>query len=70
MTSQSNENWSKCPRCGSPLLVDPATGKTEPCANCRSHSSTGGLFGGMFAIALGVVVVVILLIYGISLLLG
>jgi hypothetical protein len=62
--------WHKCPQCGTPLLLDPSTGKTEPCANCQSLKSRGGLFGGMFAIALGVAVVVILVIYGISLLLG
>jgi uncharacterized protein (DUF983 family) len=70
MNSSINENWRKCPQCGSPLLVNPQTGKTEPCANCASQKSTGGLFGGTFAIVLGVVVVAILVIYGISLLLG
>ena len=70
MTSQENENWSKCPNCGSPLLVDPNTGKTEPCANCASQASAAGLYGGAFAILLGVVVVAILVIYGISLLFG
>jgi hypothetical protein len=69
MTSPSNENWHKCAQCGSPLLVDPSTGKTEPCANCLSQKSSGGLLGGAFAIALGVAVVVILVIYGINLLL-
>jgi hypothetical protein len=69
MTSQPNENWRNCPGCGSPLLVNPVTGRTEPCANCVSQASTGGLLGGIFAIGLGVVVVVVLVIYGISLLL-
>ncbi len=70
MSSSINENWGKCPRCGSPLLVDPQTEKAEPCANCASQKSAGGLLGGTFAIVLGLVVIAILVIYGISLLLG
>jgi hypothetical protein len=64
MTSQENENWRNSPRCGSPLLVDPQTGKIEPCANCTSLASTAGFFGGMFAIGLNVVIVVGRVIYG------
>jgi hypothetical protein len=70
MPANNNENWRDCPKCGSRLLVDPATGKTEPCANCLSLKSTGGLLGGSFAILVAVIVVAILVIYGISLLLG
>jgi hypothetical protein len=70
MTQNDNENWRECPKCKARLLVNPSTGKTEPCANCASQKSTGGLVGGAFAIALGVVVVAILVIYGISLLFG
>jgi hypothetical protein len=70
MVSHENENWSKCPHCGSRLLVEPATGNVEPCANCKSLSSSGGLFSGMFALALGVAVVVVVVIYCITLLLG
>jgi hypothetical protein len=70
MTSHENENWRKCPNCGSPLLVDPATGKTEPCADCKSQASPFGLYGGMLVVGLGVIGVIALVIYGISLLLG
>ena len=70
MTPNDNENWRECPVCGARLLVNPATGKPESCANCLSLKSTGGLLGGSFAIILGVIVIAILVIYGISLLLG
>jgi hypothetical protein len=70
MTEDDNENWRECPQCGARRLINPATGKIEPCAHCLSLKSPGGLFGGSFAIALGVIVVAILVVFGIRLLLG
>ena len=56
-----NENWDKCPQCGSPVMKDPATGKTESCSNCESLASpTAGWFGGyfLFFFSIGIVVLV------------
>ena len=34
--TDNNENWAKCPACGEPVMIDPNTGKAEPCATCAS----------------------------------
>ena len=34
-----NENFVPCPRCGTPVFVDPTTGQTEACSNCKSLKS-------------------------------
>jgi len=52
-----NENWGQCPKCGSPVLVNPNTGRAEPCANCLALSSKAGLFAGGYWIIAGLVVV-------------
>ena len=47
MADATSANWSECPRCGTPLLIDPKTNQIEPCANCESMVSpvAGALFG-------------------------
>ena len=51
---------SECPKCGSPIMIDAATGKPEKCANCASQSSRRGLFLGGLAVTLGLIGVVYL----------
>lgn len=52
VTSENNENWGKCPKCGEPVLKDPETGKFEPCAACASHASKrAGAMGTVLLIA-------------------
>lgn len=46
-----NENWGTCPKCGEPVLIDPATGRTEPCATCSSRKSPGVAVGAVSVIA-------------------
>lgn len=36
-----NDNWSACPQCGQPRLIDPSTGRPQACASCRSHAAGG-----------------------------
>jgi hypothetical protein len=38
-TISKNPNWTTCPRCSEPLLIDPTTGKPDICANCQSNAS-------------------------------
>lgn len=61
MTDNNNENWTKCPRCGSPVMISAETGEPEPCANCRSQSSPWGLYLGGFAVIAGLGVIVYLI---------
>jgi uncharacterized protein (DUF983 family) len=56
-STASNENWGTCPRCGEPVLINPSTGKMEPCAACESRKSPGVAIGTMLFIA-GIVAVV------------
>ena len=57
MSASGNENWGTCPKCGSPVLIDPKTGRAEPCGNCASLSSRSGLYAGVYWIVAGLVVV-------------
>ncbi len=56
MTTGGNENWGQCPKCGSPVLIDPNTNRAEPCANCASLASRTGLYAGAYWIVAGLVV--------------
>jgi uncharacterized protein (DUF983 family) len=49
--TESNENWGTCPKCGEPVLIDPKTGKMQPCATCASQSSPGVAMGVVLVIA-------------------
>lgn len=70
MSNHTNENWGKCPKCGSPLLIDPATSQMEACSNCVSEASPVGLFAGSIGILLGLAVVALILFFSLWLLLG
>ena len=70
MAVDSNENWSTCPRCGSPVLKNPASGETEACGNCAAQASRRGLYTGFLAILAGVVVFVLVLWLCINILFG
>ena len=55
MSTDSNENWSKCAICGSPVLINPDSGQLEACGECAAQTSPRGLQAGMLGIMLGVV---------------
>jgi len=57
MATGGNENWGKCPKCGSPVLIDPGTGRAETCSNCASLASKAGLYAGVHWIVAWLVVV-------------
>jgi hypothetical protein len=57
MTNSGNENWGQCPKCGSPVLIDPNTGRTEPFGNCAALASRSGLYVGIYWIVAGLAVV-------------
>ena len=57
MNSSGNENWGTCPKCGSPVLIDPKTGWAGACSNCASLASRTGLYAGVYWIIAGLVVV-------------
>ncbi|WP_146447655.1 hypothetical protein [Bythopirellula polymerisocia] len=70
MSNDNNENWGKCPKCGSPVLIDPVTSQMEPCSNCLSEASPVGLLTGTVGILLALVVVALVLFFSLRLLLG
>ena len=70
MTVDNNKNWGKCPNCGSPVLIDPATRQAESCSNCTAKSSPVGLYLGVFAVILGLVGVIFLVYLGVRMLSG
>ncbi len=66
--SEGNENWGKCPKCGSPVMIDPETGDAEVCSRCESlASSTVGWLGGYFFVFV-VAAIIVLVCYCIHLL--
>ncbi|MEO7402427.1 MAG: hypothetical protein ABIU95_02015 [Burkholderiales bacterium] len=67
-STTSNENWGTCPGCGEPVLINPSTGKMEPCAACASRKSPGVAMGTMLLIA-GIAIVVGLVYFCIRVLL-
>ena len=56
-SAPANENWGKCPKCGTPVLINPSTGKAESCATCATRRSPGVALGALLTIA-GVVAIV------------
>jgi len=68
-TTPANDNWGTCPKCGQPVLIDPATGVAEPCAACVSHASPTGRALGTTWIIAGIVLIVILVVVCIQMLL-
>jgi hypothetical protein len=60
MAVGSNDNWGQCPKCGSPVLINPNTGRPEQCATCKSMKSRFGLFVGGYWIILGLAVVALI----------
>lgn len=65
-----NDNWGKCPKCGSPILIDPVTSQMEACSNCESVASPVGFFAGGLGILLVFAVVALVLFFSLRLLLG
>jgi uncharacterized protein (DUF983 family) len=65
-----NENWDKCPKCGSPVLLNPETGMAENCSNCESQASATGGWIGLWFITLLVLGVVALVYFSIQILFG
>ena len=65
----TNENWGTCPKCGEPVLIDPATGVAESCATCASHASPTGRALGTAWIVAGIFAIVVLVYVCIQLLL-
>jgi hypothetical protein len=63
MTTGGNENWGQCPKCGSPVLIDPSTGSAESCSNCATLASRVGLYAGVFWIVAGLAVVVLIVYF-------
>jgi uncharacterized protein (DUF983 family) len=57
--AESNDNWHTCPKCGEPVLIDPKTGRVQPCANCTSQKSPGIAVGSLLVIA-GIVAIIVL----------
>ena len=53
MTSAPNENWQDCPTCGAPVLVDPQSGRPDPCSSCAAKQSNVGLYLGGLALLIG-----------------
>ena len=70
MTTGGNENWGKCPKCGTPVLIDPETGRAEPCGNCASLASRSGLYTGLFWIVAGIAIVILIVYFCIRLING
>jgi uncharacterized protein (DUF983 family) len=62
-STATNENWGGCPKCGQPVLIDPATGVAEPCAACASHASKGGRALGIFWLVLCLAAIVALVYF-------
>jgi hypothetical protein len=53
MAGENNPNWGQCPKCGSPVMIEPKTGVLQPCSNCLSLASrSGGLLGGYWLLVL------------------
>ena len=67
-STTSNENWGTCPKCGEPFLINPSTGKMEPCAACASRKSPG-VARGMTLLIAGIAIVVGLVYFCIRVLL-
>lgn len=65
-----NENWDKCPKCGSPVMLDPETGRAENCSNCESQASLTGGWLGLGFIALLVLGMIALVYFSIQILFG
>ncbi len=68
MTTDANENWGQCPKCGSPVLIDNNTGEAEPCSNCAALASRSGLYAGALWIVAGAAVVVLIVYFCVRLL--
>jgi uncharacterized protein (DUF983 family) len=69
MSDDNNENWGKCPKCGSPVLINPDTSEAEACSNCASAASKGGIYGGTLGIVIDLAVVALVVYLCIRLLL-
>ena len=64
----SNDNWTACPRCGSPLLASPVTGRQEKCANCDPTAVRQALLTGGTFLLLGLAATILLVIFAVWLL--
>jgi hypothetical protein len=70
MTTDANENWGQCPKCGSPVLIDPSTGRAEPCGNCATLASRAGFYAGLFWILAGLAALVLVVYFCVRLING
>ncbi len=61
MSGDTNENWGVCPKCGSPVLIDPKTSVPEACSNCAAQASPWGLYMGTASILIAAVIVLVIL---------
>ena len=64
-----NDNWKECPTCGEPVLIDPQTGQTQPCANCATVKSKPIAAAGILLLALGIAAIITLVFLCIRILL-
>lgn len=67
--AENNENWGQCPKCGEPMLIDPNTGKTEPCAMCASLASKRVGVMGIGLLIAGIAAIVALVYFCVRILL-
>ena len=67
-SATDNANWSPCPLCGQPLLIDSVHGGFEPCASCRSRQSVGAKVARVLVLAIGATAFVTLLLFCLRLL--
>ena len=70
MVDQENENWTKCSRCGSPVLITPETHQLEACSVCATQSSQTSLFMGLTFFVIAAVVVSAIVYFCVQLLAG
>jgi hypothetical protein len=52
------------------VLIDPETGRAEPCGNCASLASRSGLYTGLFWIVAGIAIVILIVYFCIRLING
>ncbi|MEQ8785269.1 MAG: hypothetical protein RIC55_03185 [Pirellulaceae bacterium] len=69
MADSDNPNWGECPKCGSPVMIDPASGRLQACARCASAASPYSGVLGVFFLLLGLAAVVALVYFCIELIL-
>ncbi len=69
LNAENNDNWGTCPKCGEPVMIDPKSGKAQPCATCASSASKMNVAMGIFLLAAGIAVIAGLVYFCIRILL-